>query len=436
MGLESATYISGLNAANPVGAVDPKAQGDDHIRLIKSTLQASFPNIAGAMTVSHTALNALAAIGLTGFAVPTVAVGPAGAAAGAATTALRSDAKLVIDLTANYTWTGNVTFNGVSPGVTINTAALGQAALRFQSNSVTKGYVTLSGAWEGDSTTDMAIVAEGTGGIRFYTSGSATERVTIGQQGDVSIANLFSGINPALTINRATGQINTAWTDGTVSVKYYSSGGSTVANFGATSDHAFSLLQNDTARLTFAAAGANATFSIPVRIAVASDAIRLIGDATYLSIYNTANTTRTGYLQGDTTTGVFLASDLAGKHVTLTSNAGLVRLSEDNGSTVYKVGFRSLPLSTTATTLAIGDVGKCVDITAAINIPASVFAAGDIVSIYNNSAGALNITISAGTLRLAGTNTTGTRSLPQRKTCTLWFRVGGATPEVICEGAN
>jgi hypothetical protein len=42
MGLETATFLSGLNTAWPPSG-DPKAQGDDHIRLLKSTLVATFP---------------------------------------------------------------------------------------------------------------------------------------------------------------------------------------------------------------------------------------------------------------------------------------------------------------------------------------------------------------------------------------------------------
>ena len=56
MGLESGTYISDLVATNPTGS-DQKAQGDDHIRLIKSTVKATFPNISGAVTPTHTELN-------------------------------------------------------------------------------------------------------------------------------------------------------------------------------------------------------------------------------------------------------------------------------------------------------------------------------------------------------------------------------------------
>ncbi len=43
MGLESGTYLSDLVSSNPTGT-DFESQGDDHLRLIKSTLQSTFPN--------------------------------------------------------------------------------------------------------------------------------------------------------------------------------------------------------------------------------------------------------------------------------------------------------------------------------------------------------------------------------------------------------
>ena len=57
MALESATYISDLNAANPA-ATDGLAQADDHFRLIKGAVKATFPNVTGAVTASHGALDA------------------------------------------------------------------------------------------------------------------------------------------------------------------------------------------------------------------------------------------------------------------------------------------------------------------------------------------------------------------------------------------
>lgn len=56
MGLESPTYISDFVATNPT-ATDPKSQGDDHIRNMKAALLATFPNVAGAVTPTHTELN-------------------------------------------------------------------------------------------------------------------------------------------------------------------------------------------------------------------------------------------------------------------------------------------------------------------------------------------------------------------------------------------
>jgi hypothetical protein len=42
MALESASFVSDLVSTNPTGS-DPKAQGDDHVRLIKAVLKATLP---------------------------------------------------------------------------------------------------------------------------------------------------------------------------------------------------------------------------------------------------------------------------------------------------------------------------------------------------------------------------------------------------------
>lgn len=47
MGLETGTYIDDLVVTNPVGSTDPKSQGDNHLRLIKSVLKSTFPGMAG-----------------------------------------------------------------------------------------------------------------------------------------------------------------------------------------------------------------------------------------------------------------------------------------------------------------------------------------------------------------------------------------------------
>lgn len=56
MTIETAAYVAALNSSLPANT-DPKSEGDDHLRLIKAVLLASFPNVTGAMSATHTELN-------------------------------------------------------------------------------------------------------------------------------------------------------------------------------------------------------------------------------------------------------------------------------------------------------------------------------------------------------------------------------------------
>lgn len=61
MALESGTYINSLNASNPA-STDGLGQADDHIRLIKSAIKATFPNLDGPVTATVANLNNTTAI--------------------------------------------------------------------------------------------------------------------------------------------------------------------------------------------------------------------------------------------------------------------------------------------------------------------------------------------------------------------------------------
>jgi hypothetical protein len=78
MALETATYIDGLNASNPV-ASDAISTADDHLRLIKSTIKATFPNITAPVTKTAAEINGLAPLASPTFtgtpAAPTAASG-------------------------------------------------------------------------------------------------------------------------------------------------------------------------------------------------------------------------------------------------------------------------------------------------------------------------------------------------------------------------
>lgn len=56
MPLESVTHISDLVVTNPT-STDPKSEGDNHLRAIKTALKTDFPNISGPVTKTHTQLN-------------------------------------------------------------------------------------------------------------------------------------------------------------------------------------------------------------------------------------------------------------------------------------------------------------------------------------------------------------------------------------------
>ena len=95
------------------------------------------------------------------------------------------------------------------------------------------------------------------------------------------------------------------------------------------------------------------------------------------------------------------------------------------------LGYRNVPQSgsdkTTSYTLALTDIGEFVGVgtSGSITIPNSTFAAGDIVSIFNNTTGNITITCSITTAYIAGTNTDkDTMTLATRGVATILFISG------------
>jgi hypothetical protein len=95
------------------------------------------------------------------------------------------------------------------------------------------------------------------------------------------------------------------------------------------------------------------------------------------------------------------------------------------------VGFKNIPQSgsakTTSYILATGDVGKFIEVGASgsITIPNSTFAAGDVISIFNNTSGNITITCTITTAYIAGVNTDEAAvDLATRGVCTILFISG------------
>ena len=95
------------------------------------------------------------------------------------------------------------------------------------------------------------------------------------------------------------------------------------------------------------------------------------------------------------------------------------------------VGYRNIPQSgaakTTSYTLATGDIGEFIEVGASgsIVVPDATFAAGDAVVIFNNTSGAITLTMSITTAYIGGTDADkATISLATRGLCNVLFISG------------
>jgi hypothetical protein len=133
------------------------------------------------------------------------------------------------------------------------------------------------------------------------------------------------------------------------------------------------------------------------------------GVATFLGTPSSANLAAA--VTDETGTGalVFATSPTFVTPVLGTPTSGALTTCTADGTN--PVGFKNIPLSGTKTAsyiLVAGDVGKFVELGASgtIVIPASVFAAGDAISVFNNTSASIACTCSAiTTVYEGGTNT-------------------------------
>jgi len=126
-----------------------------------------------------------------------------------------------------------------------------------------------------------------------------------------------------------------------------------------------------------------------------------------------------------TKTGVFKAGPNLSR-VILAENIG-TGLTWDSTNNLVKNCNIPLNMQNAAYTFVAGDAGKAVGkdtLTARIyTVPQNTFNAGDVITVFNNNAGG-NISIAAGTgvtVRLAGTATSGTRTVAPYGVATIFF---------------
>ena len=312
---------------------------------------------------------------------------------------------------------GNVTINAPSSGSTLSVASgsnwaawtSSAASTSYMSfaNSATRGYIGTDGG---------AIIGSGTGanfGIRaendLYLMAGAANRVTVGSSGNVTIGAASSGTE--LTVS---GEVAATTFVGAL-----------------------------TGDVTGNVSGSSGSCTGNAATATALQTARTINGT---SFNGTANITVTA--AADTLTGTTLAA-LSGANLTAlnatqlasgTVPAARIGSSTDyaigDGSTVngIQIGFRGIPQNsqTANYTCVLADAGKHILHASGggagdtFTIPANgsvAYAIGTTITFVNADSNAVSIAITTDTMTLAGTTTTGTRTLGQNGVATA-IKVG------------
>ena len=208
MGLESATYINGLVETNPTSS-DNANQGDNHLRLIKAAIKATFPNITGPVTATHTALSA-AYLPLAGGTVSGPITASGGVVGNASTATALQTARTINGVSFNGT--ANISFNAdsVAEGSTNQyfTTARARAAISAAgdlSYNPTTGVISFSATGApvisvagktGSVTLNTADVTESTN--LYFTNARARSAISVTGNGS------YNSTTGVITINAST----------------------------------------------------------------------------------------------------------------------------------------------------------------------------------------------------------------------------------------
>ena len=434
MGLETGTYISDLNASNPVGASDPKSQGDDHLRLVKSTILATFPNVTGAMSLTHTQVNNAA----------------------------------IKDEENSFTATQEITAALAGLRIIETGATVNEGGWEFRADGDALSLFTLNDA-KSASATPLTILRSGTTAniLRLVATniqirnGSVFQIFEAGNSDNMSITHDGTDINCAFSgtaaLNLFDGVDFTIW-DATDTKNILIDHDGTDANFRftGTADLNFDIASSLTGQIKiFAPVHIVSGNELQIRDAGNADTVTFAHDGTNFSAtcvqtahYDFVNVGTGVRVRDGAFFQVFNSADAKyirfqhdGTDVNIT-NSGTTEVNLDTpvqspNLDAGEWGHKGAPqrILNTSGSLSLTDCGKQIYKTSGgagetITIPANssvAFPIGTIIEIVNDGGGDLSLAITTDTLEELATGNTGTRTLPdnnkaviEKVSATLW----------------
>ena len=370
---------------------------------------------------------------------------------------------ITINLDTTITGLTSLTATTVVAG-TVTTSGATDLVLHTNANT-TSGVITIQDGVDGDIT----VVPNGAGKVHFETSetrvgiNNTNAKITTKGTGDLTLDTnsgtnsgsivILDGVNGNITLTpNGTGSIvldgvNWPQADGT-NGQVLTTNGSGQLSYSSPSTAVGSITGLGTSVATALAVNINTDGAVLVRGGalgtpsggVLTNATGLpvstgisglgTGVATFLATPSSANLISA--VTDETGTGalVFATSPTLVTPALGTPASGNLTNTTVDGTN--PVGFRDLPAVGTKTssyTLAVGDVGKYVQVGSggSITIPNATFAEGDVIVVVNNHTAAITITCTITDAYIGGTNTDkATVSLATRGVCNILFLSGTA----------